>query len=288
MGFPAYHARVYQTKKGTPYLQEPGAVMIAKTDTDLSEMRPFLEGFDPTLEFDKYLDDPVKLPSTEQLIKTAGQICYVSYGPKRTTNQEADKYFTNIKVSGHGSVLEHASVTFLFYGVSRTLTHELVRHRAGFAFSQVSQRYVSGKVLRFVERPEFVNDPELHKLFEESIDASAKAYENLANMLMERQSEGAEVLSADRKTDLRKKVQQCARTLLLNAAEAPIVVTANMRSWRHFIEMRGSEHAEIEIRRLALLVYRSLKEIAPLLFNDYQEIKLTDGTIGVEAKYKKV
>lgn len=262
--------------------------MIAQTETNLSGMRKFLQGFDRALEFDKYLDDPTKLPDIEQLVKAAGQICYVSYGPKRTTNTEASKYFNNIKVSGHGSVLEHADVSFLFYGISRTLTHELVRHRSGFAYSQVSQRYVSGSVLRFVERPEFIDDPELHALFEESIDASAAAYEELAKKLMERQSSGAGVLSAERKTDLRKKVQQCARTLLLNAAEAPIVVSANMRAWRHFIEMRGSEHAEIEIRRLAVMVYRALKEVAPHLFDDYKEIKLSDGSVGVETEYRKV
>lgn len=263
-------------------------VMLARTETNLSGMKKFLQGFEKSLEFPKYLADPVKLPDVEQLIKAAGQICYVSYGPKRSTNAEAGKYFDNIKLSGHGSVLEHGSATFLFYGVPRSFTHELVRHRAGFAYSQVSQRYVSGSVLRFVERPEFVDDSELHQFFEESIDASAEAYQTLADKLMERQEKGVGLLNADRKTDLRKKVQQCARTVLPNSAEAPIVVTANMRAWRHFIEMRGSEHAELEIRKIAVLAYRALKEVAPLLFNDYKEIKLSDGTTGIDTEYRKV
>ncbi len=288
MNFPAKHPKVFKTKKGTLYLQEPGVVMVAHTQTNLSGMRKFLQGFDKSLEFPKYLDDPIKLPDIEQLIKASGQICYVSYGPKRSTNAEAEKYFDNIKLSGHGSVLEHSSATFLFYGVPRSFTHELVRHRAGFAYSQVSQRYVSGSVLRFVERPEFINDPELHNIFEKMIDSSAEAYQILADKLMERQGKGTELLNAERKTDLRKKVQQCARTVLPNAAEAPIVVTGNMRAWRHFIEMRGSEHAELEIRKIAVMVYEALKGVAPLLFNDYKEIKLSDGTIGIETEYRKV
>ena len=108
-------------------------------------------------------------------------------------------------------VLEHANFTLLFYGISRSVTHELVRHRAGFGFSQLSQRYVSGKVLRFVERPEYVNDQELHELFVERIDRAAADYERIAEGLVERQKAGVDILSGEAKTDLRKKVQQAAR-----------------------------------------------------------------------------
>jgi thymidylate synthase (FAD) len=89
-----------------------------------------------------------------------------SFGPKRTTNDRAERYFANLSSSGHGSVYEHASFSFLCYGISRSTTHEVVRHRAGTAYSQLSQRYVSGKVLRFVERPEYQEVPALNARFQ--------------------------------------------------------------------------------------------------------------------------
>src|SRR5437588_1859473 len=122
----------------------------------------FLEGFDPSLHFTEYLDDPTRLPDGAQLCKVAGQTCYMSFGRGRTFNVNAERYFNNLKSSGHGSVFEHANFSLLLYGISRSVTHELVRHRAGFGFSQLSQRYVSGRMLRFVERPEYSQDEQFH------------------------------------------------------------------------------------------------------------------------------
>ncbi len=288
MSLPAIDAKVFLTPKGTPYLQEPGVVLISVPEVDLSGMRTFLSGFDSTLQFDKYLDDPVILPPPERLAKVAGQICYASFGPNRTWNSEADKYLRNIKSSGHGSVLEHIVLVVLLYGTSRSLSHELVRHRAGAGFSQASQRYISGKVLRFVERPEYRDDPELHQMFLERIDTAAAAYARLSEMLLERQKSGKTILSAEARTDLRKKVQQCSRSLLPNETEAPLVMSANIRAWRHIIEMRANQHAEIEIRELAYRIYKILRQAAPLLFDDYEEKELPDGTHAVETPYLKV
>src|SRR3989344_8706242 len=287
MEFPAVHSPVFHTEKGTSYLKAPCVVLIAQPSVSLKGVRGFLDGFDESLEFKGYLDDP-ELPSAEQLCKFAGQLCYMSLGPKRTLNANASTYFQNIKSSGHGSVLEHANWSFLFYGISRSVTHELVRHRAGFGFSQVSQRYVSGKVLRFVERPEYQDDPELHEQFTRRIDTMAATYEEVARMLFSRQRGGAEILSGEEKTDLRKRVNQAARSVLPNETEAPIVVTANARAWRHFIEMRANPHAEVEIRALAFGTFLCLKATAPILFDDYEEVGLPDGTWGVTTKFSKV
>lgn len=288
--FPSRHAKVFQTETGTPYLQEPGVVMLAKPEVQLDALHDFLTGFSEPLNFVDYLNDPVKLSPAETLCKTAAQLCYMSFGPKRTHNQEAAKYFNNIKLSGHGSVLEHANFSFLLYGVSRSLTHELVRHRAGVAFSQVSQRYVSGKVLRFVERPEYQNNPSLHERFLKRINAAAAEYESLAQALQAMQSAGDVNVSLveDSKTDLRKKVQQVSRSCLPNETEAPIVVTGNMRAWRHIIEMRANPHAEVEIRRAIFKVFECLQEAAPIIFNDYKVEELGDGTKVVEVDYRKV
>jgi thymidylate synthase (FAD) len=287
-GYPCISSTSYVTDAGTPYLRAPGISLIAKPSFDVSTLQDFLGGYSDELEFRQYIQDPDTLADGAQLCKTAGQLCYMSFAPKRTLNKDAGRYFDNIRQSGHGSVLEHATYSFLFYGISRSVTHELVRHRAGFAFSQVSQRYCSGKIVRFVERPEYASDFELHRQFVERIDRSASEYEITVQELLKRQKDGAAILTADMKTDLRKKVQQAARSLLPNETEAPIIVSANARAWRHFMEMRASEHAEIEIRELAYRVYRCLVLVDNILFGDYEVKDLSDGTHALETPYSKV
>jgi thymidylate synthase (FAD) len=286
-GFPMIHSQVHHTEAGTPYLKTPGVVVLAKPQTNVAVLAGFLEGFDPDLRFTEYVYDPTRLPDSSQLCKTAGQTCYMSFGPRRTTNENAAAYIERLTSAGHGSVLEHSSFNFLLYGISRSVTHELVRHRAGTAFSQVSQRYVSGAVLRFVERPEYQEDEELHRLFEERADRAAAEYEAMAEQLLERQEGGASMLSADFKTDARKKVQQTARSLLPNETEAPMVFTGNVRALRHIIEMRADAHAESEIRNLALRIFLCLRTADPILFGDYELAELPDGTYTVSTKNRK-
>jgi thymidylate synthase (FAD) len=285
-GFPAIHSPVCHTEVGTAYLRAPGVVMLAKPQTNVAGLKDFLDGFDPSLGFPAYLDDPTMLPGSSQLCKTAGQVCYASFGPRRTTNENAPAYFERLTSAGHGSVLEHASFSFLLYGISRSVTHELVRHRH-LNFSQVSQRYVSGSVLRFVERPEYQSAPELHEIFEERADRAAAEYEAMAQRLLERQERGEALLDAEYKTDARKKVQQTARSLLPNETEAPIVCTGNVRALRHVIEMRADEHAESEIRNLAVRLFLCLVTADPILFGDYRLQSLPDGTYKVTTKYRK-
>jgi thymidylate synthase (FAD) len=286
-GFPAIHSPVFHTDAGTPYLKAPGVVMLARPRTNVAGLAGFLEGFDPELQFPKYLDDPTRLPDSSQLCKIAGQTCYMSFGPRRTTNENAAAYIERLTSAGHGSVLEHASFSFLLYGVSRSVTHELVRHRAGVGFSQTSQRYVSGSVLRFVERPEFQDDEELHRLFVERADRAAAEYGEMADRLLGRQEGGNSMLSADYKTDARKKVQQTARSLLPNETEAPMIFTGNVRALRHIVEMRADAHAESEIRNLALRLFLCLATTDPILFGDYEIGTLPDGTFTVTTEHRK-
>jgi thymidylate synthase (FAD) len=287
-GFPAIHSPVSFSSSGVAYLLKPGVVVLARPSVHVEGLAGFLDGFDPSLHFSQYLDDPVPLPDGAQICKIAGQTCYMSFGPKRTYNENAARYFDNLKSSGHGSVLEHANFSLLLYGVSRSLTHELVRHRAGFGFSQLSQRFVSGKMLRFVERPEYQQDEEFHAQFLERIERAAREYAAITSRLLDMQRAGVEILSADARTDLRKKVQQTARSVLPNETEAPIVVTANARAWRHVIEMRASAHAETEIRAMAVRVYLCLRLVDPVLFSDYRIEKLPDSTYAVRTEYEKV
>ncbi len=287
-GYPSIASAANATENGTAYLTEPGVALLSRPSVQIEGLKDFLAGFASELDFSDYLNDPTPLSSGEQICKTAGQLCYMSFSQRRTKNADAARYFDNIKQSGHGSVLEHANYTFLFYGISRSVTHELVRHRAGFGYSQVSQRYVSGRVLRFVERPEYAQDDELHAGFVRRIEQAADDYEKVTQKLLHQQKTGDTLLSAEARTDLRKKVQQAARSLLPNEAEAPIVVTGNARAWRHFLEMRANAHAEIEIRELAFRTYLCLALVDPILFGDYQIVPLADGTHAVHTEFPKV
>jgi thymidylate synthase (FAD) len=287
-GFPCIDSEVFSTSKGTPYLKSAGVVVLARPCVNSEGMREFASGFASDLSFSDYVDDPFPLSSGTQLAKIAGQVCYLSLGPNRTRNDQAKKYFDNIKSSGHGSVLEHSAYSFLFYGISRSLTHELVRHRAGTAFSQTSQRYVNGKVLRFVERSEYQGHDLLHKRFEEGIDSASERYALTTSLLIQEQHEGNALLIGESRTDLRKRIQQVTRASLPNETEAPIVFSANARALRHIIEMRASSHAETEIRNLFFKVFLCMVLMEPLLFDDYFVNELSDKTHVVSTNYRKV
>lgn len=287
--YPAFHNPVQISPKGIYYFTAPSVVMIARTRTNLDGIKPFLDSFDPLLNFESYLDDPGQLTDGTRLCKFAGQLCYMAFGPKRTFNEQVQKYFTNVMSQGHGSILEGATYSFLIYGVDRAITKELTRHRSGKAFSECSQRYVNGSILRFVERASFQNDPILHQAFIERIEKAHFDYNAIGDRLVALQLEGAsQVLAADSARDLRKKVNESARACLPNETESPMVMTGNIRSWRHVIEMRASEHAEYEIRRVAVLIYRCLKQVEPILFSDYEEIPHKDGVPIITTKYRKV
>src|SRR6476659_2332370 len=120
----------------------------------------------------------------ERLAEFAGRLCYMSQAnpAKRPTRE----YLDNIKKQGHGSVLEHANYTLLLEGVSRSLTHELVRHRAGFAYSQLSQRYVDESEASFVIPPAVIGDTNLEAQWREQIEQAQRAYVSLVEKLMER------------------------------------------------------------------------------------------------------
>lgn len=177
---PTFVPEVYRTTIGTPYLKSPGVALIAMPRFLPMEATHFVSSFGDTFdavdyENDWFVDkqnvsdhDELALDDGAALCKFAGQTCYLSFGEKRTRNdpEGVKKYFDNIRSSGHGSVLEHAYYSMIVWGVDRAFSHEVVRHRAGWAYSQLSQRYVSGKTLRFVERSEYQDDPKLHASFE--------------------------------------------------------------------------------------------------------------------------
>src|SRR3954462_11381114 len=190
----------------------------------------------------------------QALAEFAGRACYQSWTKPNPVTATNAGYLRHILEVGPLSVLEHGSVSFSLTGVSRSLTHELIRHRH-FSYSQLSQRYVPERDAAVVEPAVIAEDPELHERFLAATDAAIAAYEELLEGLEKR---FADVPNA---TLRRKQARQAARSVLPNATETRIVVTGNYRAWRHFVAMRASEHADVEIRELAVACLRELHKV---------------------------
>ena len=207
----------------------------------------------------------------QALAEVAGRACYQSWSKPNPSTATNAGYLAHILEVGHLSVLEHGSVTFYLSGVSRSLTHELIRHRH-FSYSQLSQRYVPERDAAMVEPGVIADDPELHAIFLEAAEAALGSYTRLL--------EGLEKKFADVEnvTARRKQARQAARAVLPNATETRIVVTGNYRAMRHFVAMRASEHADVEIRELAIAMLRELQRVAPNVFADFAITPLGDGT----------
>jgi thymidylate synthase (FAD) len=232
--------------------------------------------------------EPVHLPvhwlgessDGERLAEFAGRLCYMSQ--KNPANRPTRDYLENIKKQGHGSVLEHANYSLLFEGVSRSLTHELVRHRAGFAYSQLSQRYVDESHAAFVIPPAIIGDEALLAQWTVQIEAAQATYVSLVEKLMERYA------WVQDKVHRRKMAREAARGVLPNSTEAKIVVTGNARAWRTMLELRSSEGAEMEIRRMAVMVLRILQAEAPGFFSDFEIYTAPDRVEAARIGYHKV
>jgi thymidylate synthase (FAD) len=259
-------------------IHRPGVYVVGRQTVQQDDLARFLSDHGVTWSSDTEV-------ASELLCETAGRVCYMSFAKPRPGGNAA--YLGHIKESGHGSVLEHAVWNLLIVGVSRTLTHELIRHRAGMGYSQLSQRYVDESVAEYVEPDVIAADPETHKIWLEAVEHAHQCYVKLADMLAKR-------IAADPATkelpvtDRRKSARQAARSVLPNATETKIFVTANARALRNFMEQRGSRHAEPEIRVLANEVCRIMQKEAPHLFGDYRLEPLTDGTFEVQTEYRKV
>ena len=216
----------------------------------------------------------------ERLAEFAGRLCYMSQ--HNPANRSTRDYLENIKKQGHGSVLEHANYSLLLEGVSRSLTHELVRHRAGFAYSQLSQRYVDESEASFVVPPAVSGDEALESAWRSQIESAQAAYVALVAQLMERYGWVAD------KVHRRKMAREAARGVLPNSTETKIVVTGNARAWRTMLELRSSEGAELEIRRAAIAIIRILQREAPGFFSDFEVYAAADRREAARIGYHKV
>ena len=150
----------------------PSVYLVGKQLIDQAEMGRFLDAHNVP----KWSTDA---PShSEELVETAGRLCYMSFAKPRPGGNHA--YIHHILEVGHGSVLEHAIFSLVITGVSRSLTHELVRHRAGFGYSQLSQRFVDESDCSFVEPKVIAEDPELHAIWIESVKSAQESYKKLS------------------------------------------------------------------------------------------------------------
>jgi thymidylate synthase (FAD) len=210
----------------------------------------------------------------EELVEAAGRICYMSFGKKQSPRSNR-QYIQHLVHMGHESVLEHVSWTFLLTGVSRGFTHQLVRHRAGFSFSQLSQQYHDETEAKFVRPSAIELLPETLKAWQKSIGLSKKAYDTILDSLKRLQPHSAVGLN---KRELRRAVRSAARSVLPNATETKIVVTANARALRYFLRLRGAIPGDEEMREVAAALLTQLKPEAPSIFFDFRIGKLKDGS----------
>ena len=207
----------------------------------------------PTVHLVKFTRD------AEQLVCAAAKLCYASdsHTVFEHTSGDVETFLSRIRRMGHLSPFEHASYSFLFEGVSRALTHQLVRHRIA-SYSQRSQRYVSHDTFDYIIPPSLkgkaveTDDGEMDAevYFRDFMEHAAEVYRKLQQVL------GGETESAN----------QDARYVLPNATETKIMVSMNARELFHFFSERLCNRAQWEIRRTADEMLRLVREVNPVMF----------------------
>jgi thymidylate synthase (FAD) len=262
---------------------EPQVFLIGDQSIDHVELDRFFEGVMAGEMF------PLTgMSESEVIVELAGRLCYMSFKKPRPGGNKA--YLKHILEVGHGSVLEHAVYSMIITGVSRSLTHEFIRHRAGFGYSELSQRYVNMEDVSFVvppalfpafgsfplsEQKSMDNFRKARKDWEKSCIESLNAYSSIVNLLTSSSNDDASTMK-------NKRIREAARSVLPNCTETKIFVTGNARAWRHFIELRADVNADVEIQRLAILICRTLAEHSPHMFEDIEIEK--DGVKSINKK----
>lgn len=274
-----------------PKLVEPRVYLIAETQLvgvdpveDMGgEYEDGLGGFLASLNVEGWQTDATS--DAEKLIEASGKLCYLSFSTdlnKNLTRVGARNNFQYIQEglikTKHGSVLEHASVTFAMMNVSRVFTHELVRHRVGTAFSQVSGRYVRADEISYWSPKSIENDVVAREKFWNAFSAMEKAVKSIG-----------EHFGIDDMKDftLKKKLTSMFRRLIGNGQANHIICTMNHRTIRHLIELRTSRHAEEEIRLVFAQVYELVKDRYPAIYADAR-IEEVDGYPEVTFEHSKV
>lgn len=225
----------------------PEVQLVANTFTDIDSLEEHME-----------LD--VTSTEAEDLSEFAGRACYQSFHKPNPDTKNSRDYIKNIIEQGHESVLEHGSVSFYITGVSRSFTHELIRHRH-LSFSQQSQRFVDESESEFVIPPALenlhLNSPAI-RAYKQAVFTAQSAYDDIVTELRE---QGLE----------RKQAREAARSVLPNCQETRIVVTGNHRAWREFLWKRLAPGADAEIREVATKLLSELCVVAPSMYEDIKD-----------------
>lgn len=203
-------------------------------------------------------------PEPEKLIASAAKLCYSAVGVDdiitKLTDEGAEKFLNMLMSYGHQSPIEHVSFTFAVEGVSRSLTHQLVRHRIA-SYSQQSQRYVRLEQFEYIVPPAIENDEEAKSLFIKSMEEAQKSYDAIAERLKAKYIEGGMVEKV-----AEKKAIEDARYIFPNACETKVIFTMNARTLHNFFQHRCCERAQWEIREMADKMLEEVKQVAPTLF----------------------
>ena len=250
---------------------QPEVQILGFTKLNAKSLRKFLnkEGFSSWSSEAK--------ADADLLAEVAGRVCYLSFDGGRPNPE----YLANIKSQGHGSVLEHASLSFLLSGVSRSFTHELVRHRAGWAYSQLSQRYVDHDDCQFVCPSEIAacqgSDVwgHLYDSWLSHCKAQQALYKHIKETLAHKLASpaGSDLTEDELRASKRihkKRINGCARSVLPECTETKLICTANARALRHFLEMRGGPEADAEIRAVAVKIWHEAVSYMPEILSDFE------------------
>lgn len=242
-------------------MKNPVIYILARPSFDVEEADRFLG--DSSLEW----AESAGASAAERLVEFCGRICYMSFRKDTSTIRHPNySYIGNLIASGHGSVLEHVSWSFLLDGVSRAFTHQLVRHRVGFSFSQLSQQYHDESDVEFLVPIGL--SAEDRKAWTRAAEALKIAYRSFLN------SSFPDHLS---KREALRHRRSVARSILPNAAATTIAVTANARALRHFFEVRGTIEGDYEMRAVACELFKAIVPDAPSLFQGLEVVQHADG-----------
>lgn len=199
--------------------------------------------------------------SGQDLAEAAGRLCYLSWhrpNPETATNSG---YLLNILRQRHYSVLEHNNYAFLIQGISRSCSHQIARHRH-LSISELSQRFVDVSNAQMVTPPAMADDDP--GILSYAMQHAREAYERIVDNLT---ADGLK----------RKQAREAARCVMPEGTETKLVLSGNVRAWRHFLAKRGTVHADAEIRNLAVKIAEILKETEPNMFQDMAVVPFSDG-----------
>ncbi len=212
-------------------------------------------------------------PDSEKLIASAAKLCYSAVGvdkiEDKLTEESTEKFLNMLMGIGHESPIEHVSFTFAVEGISRVLTHQLVRHRIGSSYSQQSQRYVKLDQFEYIIPPAIEAIPAAKEKFIRAMDDDQRYYDELTEILFEKHyktniDKGCSEKQAKRLAE--KKSIEDARYVFPNACETKIVFTMNARALSNFFKHRCCNRAQWEIRELGTEMLKQVKKVAPTLF----------------------